>query len=445
LASLEIDIIKLIKNLKILLINTFNQGGAAQACIRLHHGLLNSKINTNLLLKKSTGFVRNSYLCAPKILKRLSFRERLIGKLCKFLYQLEFVRRPRSESDEKWDFLNNRPHSLEFFSFPDSNYDITESPLYREADIIHFHWVADFLDWESFFRKNTKPIVWTLHDQNPFLGGQHYDERYLGVDDRGFPIPRRKTRLELSKESQLLKVKHRALNGNPKIWVVAPSKWLGTSSQNSGLFGRFNHRRISYGVPINVFKPLNRDFCREILGFPKNKIILLFVAESLENSRKGYIYLKKALELLGQQFSDMLILCSIGGKSELEETKFVMELGKIQDERLMAMAYSAADLFIIPSLEDNLPNTMLESLCCGTPVLGFPTGGILETIEDGINGLLCDEISIQALRNSLVKFLSKEFQFDRLFISTKAQEKFSIEKQACGYIKLYNEIMHEKN
>ncbi len=136
-----------------------------------------------------------------------------------------------------------------------------------------------------------------------------------------------------------------------------------------------------------------------------------------------------------------LALCAVGSKSELEENNKVIELGKIHDQRLMAMAYSAVDLFVIPSLEDNLPNTMLESLCCGTPVLGFQTGGIVDAIVDGVNGLLCDEISVNSLVYGLKRFVSGEVVFDRDAISKTASERFALDKQANAYIKLYKEIL----
>jgi glycosyltransferase involved in cell wall biosynthesis len=137
------------------------------------------------------------------------------------------------------------------------------------------------------------------------------------------------------------------------------------------------------------------------------------------------------------------VICSIGYKSELEVNNMVFELGKIQEERLMAMTYVAADLFVIPSLEDNLPNTMLESLCCGTPVLGFPTGGITDVVEDGINGILCEEISVNAVVKGLNRFSRGEDVFNRAAISKSSAERFAIEKQAKAYIELYRDILSD--
>jgi glycosyltransferase involved in cell wall biosynthesis len=153
------------------------------------------------------------------------------------------------------------------------------------------------------------------------------------------------------------------------------------------------------------------------------------------------LYYNSVGKVVNNDIRSSLALCAVGSKSELEENNKVIELGKIHDQRLMAMAYSAVDLFVIPSLEDNLPNTMLESLCCGTPVLGFQTGGIVDAIVDGVNGLLCDEISVNSLVYGLKRFVSGEVVFDRDAISKTASERFALDKQANAYIKLYKEIL----
>lgn len=135
-------------------------------------------------------------------------------------------------------------------------------------------------------------------------------------------------------------------------------------------------------------------------------------------------------------------MCAIGSKTQLEQKENLIELGKIVDERLMAMAYSAADVFVIPSLEDNLPNTMIESLLCGTPVVGFPTGGICDVVENGKNGYLCEEISVQNLYEAIGWTLENLNSLNRYLISNDAIQKFSLNKQAEAYKKLYHFVLY---
>jgi glycosyltransferase involved in cell wall biosynthesis len=425
--------------MKILIVNTYDFGGAAKACLRMHKGLLEIGIHSTLLLKEKTKPIENSNVCPKRL---LSFRSRLINKLKRIGVEFGLFTKKNKNELRKFRFLKERPDGLEYYSFIDSEYDITDCPEYKDADLIHLHWVADFLDWKSFFNKNTKPIIWTLHDQNPFLGGEHYAERFLGIDNLGNPISRVRKEVEMIQELELLNLKRNLLNKVKDMWIVSPSTWLMNSSKNSSILNKYSHYLIPYGIPTEIFKPLDINFCREILGLPKEKKILLFVADSVDNSRKGFAFLQRSLELMGSTFSDKVLLCAVGEKSQWKENEMIIELGKVYDERLMAMVYSSADLFVIPSLEDNLPNTMLESLCCGTPVLGFPTGGILDVIDEGINGFICDQISVNGLIRGLNKFLNTDFIIDRESISNNAIGKYTSVNQANEYLRLYKEILN---
>ena len=176
--------------MKILLINTFDRGGAANSAIRLHNGLLNENIESRMLLKIKSKDLHNTFDFDIK----LTFINIQVERIKKILNRLDFKKICREK------ILNNRPNGLELFSFPSSKIDITNSILYNNSEIIHLHWVANFLDWKTFFRKNKKPIVWTLHDENPFLGGEHYDERFLGINEFGNPIKRIKNKNEILTE-----------------------------------------------------------------------------------------------------------------------------------------------------------------------------------------------------------------------------------------------------
>jgi len=328
---------------------------------------------------------------------------------------------------------------LELYSFPNSNVDITETDLYKEADVVNLHWVANFLDFESFFRKNNKPVVWTLHDMNPFSGGEHYEERFLGIDENGNPIERKKTEKEIKFSNQNLILKKEILSQVDNLILVAPSKWLFEEAQKSEVFKNFKIHYVPYGLDPKIFKPRNQNYSRDILNIPQGKKVVLFVADSISNNRKGFIYLKKAIEQLNDS---NLVLCAIGSKnSSIKSFENIIELGSIKDERLMSIAYSAADVFVIPSLMDNLPNTVLESLMCGTPVIGFPVGGITDMIQDGENGFLTDEISVESLKSTLSKFLTAENNFDRMSIRENAVGKYDQKIQADNYIRLFNNIL----
>lgn len=425
--------------MKVLIVNTYDRGGAANACLRLHDGLLQEGIDSKALLKHKQKQIPQTFQFHKPYKPKNKFQI-LKQKTLSLLRVLGVLKKPSDSKEEV--FFKARQPGLELYSFPNSNFDITTSPLYHEADIINLHWVAGFLDYESFFRKNTKPVVWTLHDMNPFTGGEHYTETFLGMDALGYPIPRLLSAKEKQTFKQNLLIKKQVIDAINDLTIVSPSKWLAEEAEKSPVFKFKKICCIPYGINSNIFKTRDKNYSRAVLNIPKNKKVILFVADSISNHRKGYVFLKKAFEMLQ---SNNVVLCAIGSKkSTLDTTSNHIELGTIQDARLMSIAYSAADVFVIPSLMDNLPNTVLESLMCGTPVIGFPVGGIVDMIQPGENGLLTNEISSQALVDTIEHFLRNINAFDRNKISEEAKKKYALSIQADSYINLFNSILEKK-
>lgn len=395
--------------MNILHVNTFEHGGAARACIRLHQGLLQQNINSKLLFRdQSSNQIKETYAFKSLIKtrsQRLTFR---------FRWKFDFA--------QKSNKLKNLPSGFEPFQFPTSIYDITRHPQYNWADIINLHWVADFLDYPTFFTKNKKPVIWTLHDQLAFSGGYHYE--------KGFPFESYRDLIHKN-----LSIKEKALV-KTDLHVIAPCQWMLEKSNKSNVFGAYNHEKIPYGINTNTFKVFDTSFSRDVLGLPKDRKILLFVADNIMNKRKGLNYLLEALPLLQDNSFALAVLGShMPNQQQLPNIHF---LGRIQDERLMALAYSAADLFVIPSVEDNLPNTVIESIACGTPVVGFRIGGIPDMILHGKNGLLCDKINSEQLGLTIKAAL--ETSFDKQWIRKDAVKRFDQSIQAKKYIQLYKSI-----
>jgi glycosyltransferase involved in cell wall biosynthesis len=421
--------------MKPLLVNTYDRGGAANACLRLHAGLLSDGIDSHVLLKNKQKNIPNAQVAEP-IKKRISKFQKAKQKFIKFLIQLKII---NDKSSTEIIFIENRSPNLELFSYPSSNYEITENDLYKDADIINLHWVASFLDYKTFFRKNSKPVVWTLHDMNPFTGGEHYEEKYLGIDKDGLPLKRLITDCEKAIFKRNIKIKLNALKECKSLHIVTLCEWMAKEVRNSEVLGLFPVHIIPNGINPNIFKPRDRTYSRELLNIPLEKKIILFVADSIHKNRKGFEFLSKAIKQLER---DDIILCAIGyNDSNLKSFDNIIELGEITDERIMSNAYSAVDVFVIPSLMDNLPNTVLESIMCGTPVIGFPVGGISEMIQDGENGLLTKDISVSSLLDTIVKFLNTSEKFDRNVIRENAKKKYDQKIQSRNYINLFDSIM----
>lgn len=414
--------------LKVLHISTLSHGGAANAAIRLHLGLLKIGIQSKFLsLAKFKGAVQHSFVYSPSC--------------------FDYIRRITLSASIRVngirDTLIKRPKGFEIFTTIESPYRLTNMPLYKEADVINLHWVAGFIDYQTFFRNNKKPLVWTLHDANPFTGGCHYFGSCSGYLNICSECPQLEGTSRQDYAETAFKKKIEIYSNLENIVIVAPSRWLYAISSNSIAFRSFPHRYIPYGIDHNVFKPIPRFKARSKYSLPSDKIVILFVAHSTENKRKGYQYLLEAIKCLNLE--DNVILCSVGHKNDKKHEKNHIEFGYIQDESLLAELYSAADLFVIPSTEDNFPNTVIESLMCGTPVLGFAVGGITDAITDGFNGFLAQEVNAHSLAKIIEKGIQHLEKFDRDAISKDANHKYRLEVQANSYKDLYCETVKKQD
>ncbi|MAP55643.1 glycosyltransferase [Altibacter sp.] len=425
--------------MKVLLVNTFDSGGAANACLRLHAGLLRAGVQSKVLLREQQKKTHQVFVYQPQP-KRKTKNQKFITKIKSLLKRFGILH--VDPNDKKVQFLKERDTRLEYFSFPDTPFDITNSPLYQEADIIHLHWVAEFLDFETFFRKNTKPVVWTFHDMNPFSGGEHYEETYLGMNEDGFPMDRMVSKEEQSIFKKNTALKQRALKGVANLHIVTLCRWMYNEVGKNSFFQRYPRSIIPNGIDSSVFKNRDRSDARKLLNLPLDKKVILFVADSVDKTRKGFAFLQKAFDLMDDE---KIILCSIGGQAQaMTGNNQYIALGRIEDEITMSHAYSAADVFVIPSLMDNLPNTVLESLMCGTPVIGFPVGGIVDMVQHGKNGYLTKEKNAESLRRTIVQFLNEGQNLNREQIRNEAMHTYDQNVQVENHLQLYNTLLGKK-
>lgn len=412
--------------MKILHISTYEKGGAAMAAIRLHLGLLKLGFDSNILFliksNESTNTPKSYYF--PE---KLSLYKRVVFKL----KLKQSINAQNQKKIEKWNPEN------EGFSLARTDFQIDKHPLFKESNIINLHWVAKFLDYPTFFKNcKGKKLIWTLHDMNAFTGGCHYAWNCQKFRISCVSCPQFEEESNTAKVSLL--IKQEALS-DVNLNIVTPSVWLYIQSKESLLFSGFDTRVIPYGIDESVFKIYKENYLRDKYNIPKNKKIILFVSQMVKNKRKGISYLYEAIEKL-KNCNDV-VLCVVGGKRDLGFSREGLNLGTVDNEGLMAKIYASADLFVIPSLQDNLPNTVLESLMCGTPVIGFSTGGIKDMIEDGNNGILCDSETSNSLQVAIEAFLNKKVQLSREEIRKNAVEKYRLEKQANAYVKLYKTLL----
>ena len=416
--------------MRIVHLNTSDtKGGAARAAHRLHTGLRRlGQDSTMLVLRRSSEDPHVRQMTTPKgplAWMRRVLRERTLAR--------EFDR-----------YSATRQVDLVVFSDDRAPWAREMAPQLPPCDVVHLHWVRKFIHVSEFLGVNRTPMVWTLHDMNPFTGGCHYDEQcgrfrmrcgrcpQLGSDDDA-DLSRQ---IWKRKEMSLERVEPRRLR------IVALCQWMAKAVQSSSLLGRFPISIIPNGLDTEVFAPRDRAEARARLGLPTEGRLLLFVAESLRNKWKGFAHLLEALR--GLRPSDNIGLASIGrGKPETPPDLRHHHLGEIHDDRLLAAAYSAADLFVIPSVQENLPNTVIESLACGTPVAGFDVGGIPDMVRPGLTGALAPVGDAEALRKAITNLLSDSTALAKMSAHCRevAVKEYALEVQTRRYTALYEELL----
>ena len=386
---------------KVLHISTHYSGGAGIAARRLDLALKKQGIDSRLLVM----YGGDQNLAVDHTTEAQAKREVARSKRW-----YKCLRRER---------YNNRPKKIkgeyEIFSTPLTSQRVEQSPLVAEANIIHLHWIANFINFPTFFSSlQNKKIVWTMHDMNPFLGGFHY----LGDRERN---PRVRSHELLLSDIKREAYAHLTAED---LHLVYPSEWLKKHAQESGAFGSAEHHVIRNCIDTSVFAPVNREKCRAAIGVDSDVPLLLFGSEVVGNRRKGFDILLDALRRLrGQSVEvELLIFGREVAFDDIDGFK-THHLGKLTDAASLVAAYSAADFLILPSREDNLPNVMLESLSCGTPVVSFANGGMREHLLDGKNGVIVNETTAESLAEGIKMTVRKSF--DRRFIRKYAETHFA--------------------
>lgn len=416
--------------MKVVHISTSKFGGAGRAAYRIHEALLKNGINSTFLSLDSILFKEwIDELNGKDRSQKISFlqrqKNRVEFRLRKhFGIELNSVRR----IERKIESLNPKLN-CEIATLPFCDFNVLDIPVVKDADVIHLHWVAGILDFSNFFKNNDKPVVWTLHDMNSFQGLFHYKEdekkNYLIAGDF---------------DGKVYSIKKKAIHKRKtKLVIISPSNWLLNEASNSDSFHKIPGSCIPYPLDTTLFSPkANSNFKIENQIAEENSI-LLFVSQSVHNHRKGFDLLFEALKSIKQFPITLLIL---GNSDDLIIDGIdIRKLGSIKEDEKLAYYYSNSDAFILPSREDNLPNVMLESLACGTPVIGFSIGGIKEHIIDYETGLLAKEINSDSLAKAIETFCKKKEVFNKEQIRKYAIDNFSEKLIANKYLKVYNELL----
>ncbi len=315
------------------------------------------------------------------------------------------------------------------------------TPLNRfRAKLVHLHWVgAGMLRVEELSRLRC-PIVWTLHDTWAFTGGCHYVGDCEGYKKQCGYCPQLSSQRKDDYSHRLMRRKDKAFR-ELDITVVTPSRWLAETAKQSSLFAGKRIEVIPNGLDTDMFKPIDHNMARQYFNLPTDRAVLLFGAQWLTDPRKGGDLLCDALKKLEQPCT---LLLFGQGMLSLENLSYisVRRLGSLADDISLAMAYSAADVFVCPSREDNLPNTVAEALACGTPCAAFAIHGLPDMIEHQRNGWLARPFDSADLAEG-IRWLTRHPQPGQLRRAAreKAVSEYNLTKMSHRYMVLYEDVL----
>jgi len=313
----------------------------------------------------------------------------------------------------------------------------------QEADIINLHWGAGVVDYSRLYHIfRGKQTVITLHSMNDFTGGCNHADECRKYTTECCHCPQ----LGQHPFDHAKHIFYQKLHGMQELEItaVSPSRWLAGCAAQSRILSGKRVLCIPNGLPTRTFRPLEGSAARDHFGIAPDRFVILFGAFDASNERKGRALLAAALRQLPFTVLEKITLVGFGASSEMLATSFpcdVKGLGPICNEDNLALIYSMADLFALPSMADNLPNSILESMACGTPVMAFRVGGIPEIIEHKQNGYLATPFKIHELAEGVVWCMENHGQIAGEPCTATVRDGFTDRIQALRYISLYQSLL----
>lgn len=407
---------------------TTDIGGAARAAIRINEAINKSKskeYNSKIIVANKSSINTNIY----------TLEKNKFYKIKRVIYY--FINRI-----SLCKYSPKQPFSNEIIGFNVLKYKEIE-----KADIINIHWINGGMISYSTLNKlknSNKKIVWTLHDMWAFTGGCHYDEecgRYESKCSK-CKVLNSQNKNDLSTVIQNKKSK---IYSNFDINIIGCSKWISESAKKSSLL--YDKYNINIPNPINVdiFKPINKEIAKDILNIKTDKKIILFGAmSSTSDKRKGFSYLLESIKKLEKDKYLAVIFGNKNENSEIEkyiETKYI---GQLLDDYSLSVLYNCADVFVAPSIQENLANTVMEALSCSVPVVAFNIGGMSDMIKHKLNGYLSKPLDSDSLTIGIKYCTENTIEMGK-YARKYVLENYTYEIIGEKYRNFYDEILINRN
>ena len=412
--------------MRVLIVNTSERtGGAAVAANRLMIALNNHGVKAKMLVRDK----ESDALTVVGLPKSPMLRWHFLWERLVVFFRCHFSLKHLFEID-----------------LANTGSDITKLREFQEADIIHLHWINQGMLSLKGIRKilqSGKPVVWTMHDIWPATAVCH-----LTLDCRQFVNKCSRCRLLPTGSTladQIWKKKQWML-ADASIYYVACSRWLESEAKASALLKGHKVTSIPNPIDTHIYNRCNKQEARQRLGLPADKRLILFVSQRVTNRNKGMDYLVEACRQLDVPDAGLVIL---GGHAEEVVGQLPFEsypLGYVNDEHRIIDVYNAADVFVLPSLSENLPNTIMEAMACGVPCVAFRVGGIPEEIDHRQNGYVAEYRNAEDLARG-IRWILTEADYDELSKNAvhKVAQNYSQQSVALKYLDVYQQAMAFKN
>jgi glycosyltransferase involved in cell wall biosynthesis len=369
--------------MKVLIVNAFDiEGGAARAAYRLHRSLLTEGLDSQMFVQCKTS---DDFTVVGPVTKR----EKTLNKIRPRMDMLPihcYPMRTKTLFSPAW--------------VPFSG--VVDRINALHPDIVHLNWVARGMFRIEDIVRIKAPIVWTLHDMWPFTGGCHYDESCGAFKQKcgSCKVLQSPKSKDLSRSVYLRKKV--AFEQKKNITLVGVSRWMADEAKASSLFSAAQVVNLPNLIDTQMFAPFNKVAARNLLNLPQDKKLILFGAMgALSEPRKGYKKLSHALEKLKSHDAEIVVFGASQPEQNFGLSNRVFYLGRFHDDVALRLLYNAVDVMVVPSLQENLSNAIMESLACGIPVVGFDIGGNADLVDHQQNGYLAEPFEIEDLAKGI--------------------------------------------
>lgn len=410
------------RDIKVVIVNESDiQGGAARAAYRLHLSILSAGIDSLML-------VQRKFSDDPTVLGPETDFKRRFGKVRPFLDLLPA---------KKYKDRTNALFSTGWLPFGG----IAERINQLNPDLVHLHWITGGMMRIEEIVKIKAPIVWSLHDMWPFTGGCHYDGQCGRYRESCGNCPLLLSRKENDLSREVFARKSRVYSKKRDMTIVGLSSWITRCAESSSLLSGKRVVHLPNPIDTDNFRPFDKRKARELWRFPLDKKILLFGAMSASHDRrKGLKELNSTLKMVEQNDMEICVF-GVSQPSQKPSQRFKTKyLGSLHDDICLISLYNACDLMVVPSLQENLSNSIMEALSCGTPVVAFNVGGNADLIEHNNNGYLAIPFEVEDLAKG-IDWVFNAPNYEEL--KNRAREKVLLEFQseivADKYVELYKE------